>query len=31
MSTVLEVVKEIIAEANFQKMGRKKLVRAILG
>jgi hypothetical protein len=28
MSTVLEVVKQIIAEANVQKMGRKKLVRA---
>lgn len=28
MRTVAEVVKEIIAEANVQKMGRKKLVRA---
>jgi hypothetical protein len=28
MSTVLEVVKQIIAEANVQKLGRKKLVRA---
>ena len=28
MKTVAEVVKEIIAEANVQKMGRKKLVRA---
>ena len=28
MKTVAEVVKEIIAEANVQKMGRKKLIRA---
>lgn len=28
MSLVLEAVKQIIAEANIQKMGRKKLVRA---
>ncbi len=28
MSIVLETVREIIAEANVQKMGRKKLVRA---
>jgi hypothetical protein len=28
MSTVLEVVRQIIAEANVQKLGRKKLVRA---
>ena len=28
MSLVSEVVKEIIAEANVQKMGRKKLIRA---
>jgi hypothetical protein len=28
MSTILEVVKQIIAEANVQKLGRKKLVRA---
>ena len=28
MKTVAEVVKEIIAEANIQKMGRKKLIRA---
>jgi len=28
MSTVLEVVKQIIVEANVQKLGRKKLVRA---
>jgi hypothetical protein len=28
MSTVLEVVKQIIADANVQKLGRKKLVRA---
>jgi hypothetical protein len=28
MSLVSEAVKEIIAEANVQKMGRKKLIRA---
>lgn len=28
MSVVSEVVREIIAEANVQKMGRKKLIRA---
>ena len=28
MSIVGEVVKQIIAEANVQKMGRKKLIRA---
>jgi len=28
MKTVAEVVKEIIAEANVQRMGRKKLIRA---
>lgn len=28
MSIVSDIVKEIIAEANVQKMGRKKLVRA---
>jgi hypothetical protein len=28
MSIVLQVVKQIIAEANVQKMGRKKLIRA---
>lgn len=28
MSIISEVVKEIIAEANVQKMGRKKLIRA---
>lgn len=28
MSLVLQAVKQIIAEANIQKMGRKKLVRA---
>lgn len=28
MSLVLEAVKQIIAEANVQRMGRKKLVRA---
>lgn len=28
MSLISEVVREIIAEANVQKMGRKKLVRA---
>ena len=28
MRTVAEVVKEIIAEANVQRMGRKKLIRA---
>jgi hypothetical protein len=28
MRTVSEVVREIIAEANVQRMGRKKLVRA---
>ena len=28
MKTIAEVVKEIIAEANIQKMGRKKLIRA---
>lgn len=28
MSIVSEVVREIIAEANVQKMGRKKLIRA---
>ena len=28
MSLVLQAVKEIIAEANVQRMGRKKLIRA---
>lgn len=28
MKTVSEVVREIIAEANVQRMGRKKLIRA---
>lgn len=28
MSIVSEIVREIIAEANVQKMGRKKLIRA---
>lgn len=28
MSTISELVREIIAEANVQKMGRRKLVRA---
>ena len=28
MSIISELVKEIIAEANVQKMGRKKLIRA---
>lgn len=28
MSIISEIVREIIAEANVQKMGRKKLVRA---
>lgn len=28
MSIVAEVVRQIIAEANFQRMGRKKLVKA---
>ena len=28
MSIVAQIVKEIIAEANVQKMGRKKLIRA---
>ena len=28
MKTVAEIVREIIAEANVQKMGRKKLIRA---
>jgi hypothetical protein len=28
MSIVSEIVKEIIAEANVQRMGRKKLIRA---
>lgn len=28
MKTITEAVKEIIAEANIQKMGRKKLIRA---
>jgi hypothetical protein len=28
MSIISEVVKQIIAEANVQKMGRKKLIRA---
>ena len=28
MSIVSEVVREIIAEANIQKMGRKKIIRA---
>ena len=28
MKTIAEVVKEIIAEANVQKMGRKKIIRA---
>ena len=28
MSLVSEIVREIIAEANIQKIGRKKLIRA---
>jgi hypothetical protein len=28
MSTVSEIVREIIAEANVQRMGRKKLIKA---
>ena len=28
MKTITEIVKEIIFEANIQKMGRKKLIRA---
>ena len=28
MKTIAEIVKEIIFEANIQKMGRKKLIRA---